>query len=146
MAGSEAAKEAIYLRAFLSELGHADPEPTAVSMDNKSGIDLCYNPQHHSRTKHIARRHYFIREKVEELEIRVPFVRTVDNLADFFSKPLPARQFYALRDAIMNIPVGELHSGGVSDRVSDHGGVLRVAQSSTTPDRKVTWSLGTPPK
>ena len=36
--------------------------------------------------------------------IDVPYVRTVDNIADFFTKPLPAKVFYAMRDAIMNIP------------------------------------------
>ena len=42
----------------------------------------------HQRTKHIERRHFFVREVVENEKIRVPFVKTVDNLADFFTKPL----------------------------------------------------------
>ena len=36
------------------------------------------------------------------MRIRVPYVNTVDNLADFFTKPLPARTFVPMRDAIMN--------------------------------------------
>ena len=40
---------------------------------------------------------------VENMRIRVPFVATADNLADFFTKPLPAKAFYPLRDAIMNV-------------------------------------------
>ena len=58
MAGSEAAKEAIYLSAFLRELGFDMSEPPPLKMDNKSAIDLAYNPEHHARTKHIDRRHY----------------------------------------------------------------------------------------
>ena len=65
---------------------------------------MAYNPEHHQRTKHIERRHFFIREAVERMEIRVPFVRTADNLADFFTKPLASKQFFALRDIIMNVP------------------------------------------
>ena len=75
----------------------------AVFMDNQAGRDLAYNPQHHPRTKHIARRHFFIREKVEDHTLVVPFVRTVDNLADFFTKPLGAKAFFPMRDAIMNV-------------------------------------------
>ena len=52
-----------------------------LGMDNKSAIDLSYNPEHHARTKHIDRRHYFIRECVEEGRLRVPFVATADNMA-----------------------------------------------------------------
>ena len=31
----------------------------------------------------------------------VPFVASADNLADFFTKPLPASVFFPLRDRIM---------------------------------------------
>eukprot|EP00965_Chrysotila_dentata_P002598 84930-Pleurochrysis_carterae.AAC.1 len=72
-------------------------------MDNKSAIDLAYNPEHHQRTKHIDRRHFFVREKVETHDITVPFVKSADNMADFFTKPLPPRVFFQLRDAIMNV-------------------------------------------
>ena len=71
MAGSEAAKEAIYLSAFLRELGFDMSEPPPLRLDNMSAIDLAYNPEHHSKTKHINCRHFFIRECVEEGKIRV---------------------------------------------------------------------------
>jgi len=72
-------------------------------MDNKARIDLAYNAEHHNRTKHIERRHLFIREMVENFKISVPYVRTADNLADFFSNAPPAVDFYRFRDVIMNI-------------------------------------------
>ena len=65
---------------------------------------MAYNPEHHQRTKHIERRHFFIREAVEQGQIRVPFVRTDDNIADFFTKPLSSKRFFYLRDIIMNVP------------------------------------------
>ena len=43
------------------------------------------------------------REMVESGRLVVPYVRTVDNLADFFTKQLPASVFFAMRDKIMNI-------------------------------------------
>ena len=61
---------------------------------------------HHNKTKHIERRHFFVRDMVEKNELNVPFVRTHDNLADFFTKPIyPASQFYYLRAHIMNEPI-----------------------------------------
>ena len=104
MAGSEAAKEAIYLSAFLRELGFDMSEPPPLWMDNKSAIDLAYNPEHHARTKHIDRRHYFICECVEDCRLRVPFVATAENIADFFTKPLMGKDFFRMRDRVMNVP------------------------------------------
>ena len=102
MAGSEAAKEALHLRRLVSDLGDAVESPTHLSMDNQSGIAVAYNPEHHGRMKHVERRHLFIRECVEDGHIVVPFVSTHENLADFFTKALPPKQFFPLRDRIMN--------------------------------------------
>ena len=55
--------------------------------------------------KHVARRHYFVRDMVEAFELRVPFVRTIDNIADFFTKAAKnATSFRAHRKIIMNEP------------------------------------------
>ena len=108
MAASEATKEAVYLRNFLGELGQGCPNPTRLCVDNQGAQDLAYNPEHHARTKHIDRRHFVIRERVESLEISVPFVRLEQNMADFFTKPLPSSTFFRLRNAIMNVPANAL--------------------------------------
>eukprot|EP00965_Chrysotila_dentata_P135259 4472436-Pleurochrysis_carterae.AAC.1 len=91
IAASEAAKEAVYLRSLFADLGLAAKEPTALSMDNKSAIDIAYNPERHQRSKHINRRHFFVRERVEAHDITIPFVCSTENLADFFTKPLTPR-------------------------------------------------------
>ena len=93
-------------------------------VDNKSAIDVAYNPEHHGRMKHVARRHFYVRELVEEHVIRVPFVSTIDNLADFFTKTLKASTFFPMRDAIMNNP----HAPEYSPR----GGVVRRPGSPTS--------------
>ena len=104
VAASEAAKEAVFLDRLCSELGFKQgDEPIHLLCDNKAAIDSSYNPENHSRTKHIDRRHYSIRELVEDGKIVVLFVSSADNLADFFTKPLPAAKFFALRDRIMNV-------------------------------------------
>ena len=105
MAASEAAKEAVHLDNLCSELDERlSSDPVALAVDNQAARDLSYNPELHQRTKHIDRRHFFVRDMVEAMKITVPYVNTHDNLADFFTKALPAKHFYALRDRIMNIP------------------------------------------
>eukprot|EP00965_Chrysotila_dentata_P123759 4090575-Pleurochrysis_carterae.AAC.1 len=72
-------------------------------MDNKSAIDLAYNPEYHQRSKHIDRRHFFVRERVKTHDITIPFVNSAANLALFFTKPLTPRVFFPMRDIIMNV-------------------------------------------
>ena len=105
VAATEAAKEAVYLDSFVKELGCTpiQSQPIHLSVDNKAAIDSSYNPENHSRSRHIERKHYFIRELVEMGRIVVPYVNSADNLADFFTKPLKPSRFFALRDRIMNV-------------------------------------------
>ena len=51
--------------------------------------------------KHVQRRHFFVRDMVEALEIEVPFVRTDDNIADFFTKLLDKEEFQRYEDHMM---------------------------------------------
>ena len=104
VAASETAKEAIYISKVLEELGARKLAPITVEVDNKGAIDVAYNPEHFNRMKHVARRHFFIRECVENGRIVVPYVRSADNPADFFTKPLPFTTFSQFRSRIMNVP------------------------------------------
>ena len=114
VAGSEAAKEAVHLSGLAAEYDVKGADPINVFMDNESGIKVAYNPEHFGRMKHVDRRHFYIRECVEEHKLRVPFVSTVDNLADFFTKAQPPDLFFTMRDTIMNVPA--------CDRASSTGG------------------------
>ena len=100
---SEAAKDCLYFQKFCDEIDPPAPRPMTLATDNTAARDLSYNPEHHERTKHIARRHFFIRDCVEEHALQVPFVCSHDNLADFFTKYLPPKRFFALRQTIMNL-------------------------------------------
>ena len=63
---------------------------------------LLPTPHHSSPLLTTPHHHFFVRDMVESLELEVPFVRTADNIADFFTKPLQAKQFHAMRRIIMN--------------------------------------------
>nr|GEZ22692.1 hypothetical protein [Tanacetum cinerariifolium] len=56
-------------------------------------IAISCNPVQHSRTKHIDVRYHFIKEHVEKGMIELYFVKTDYQLADLFTKALPADRF-----------------------------------------------------
>ena len=58
MAASEAAKEAVHLRSLYNELTQCEAGPTRLHLDCKAAIDTAYNPEHHSKLKHVQRRHF----------------------------------------------------------------------------------------
>jgi len=89
VAATEAAKEAIWLRGLLEELGYAQEKPTPLFCDNTSAIALVENPVLHDRTKHIKRKMHFVRDAAIQGEIELKFCRTEDQLADVLTKGLP---------------------------------------------------------
>jgi len=58
-------------------------------------------------------------ECVENFQLVVPYVNTLDNDADFFTKSHTAKRFYEMRDRIMNVAPGSSES----DDSSCGGGV-----------------------
>ena len=102
MALSEAAKDMVYFRKLIGGLDASFISgPTALGTDNTGARNLSYNPEHHDRSKHIERRHFYVRDMVEKMEISVPFVPTELNVADIFTKPLKPKRFVQLRRALM---------------------------------------------
>jgi len=99
----------VYLRKFISGMtGKQLVNSSVLRTDNKAARDLSYNPELHNRTKHVARRHFFIRYMVEAFELNVPLISTVNNFnyADFFTKTLKPGSFSSMRNKIMNIKTG----------------------------------------
>ncbi|GJV60896.1 putative ribonuclease H-like domain-containing protein [Tanacetum coccineum] len=57
-----------------------------IYIDNESTICIVKNPVYHSKTKHIAIRHHFIRGAYEKKLIQVLKIHTDDNVADLLTK------------------------------------------------------------
>ena len=87
---------------------------------------MSYNPEHHDRMKHVARRHFFVRDMVETFELEVPYVRTDDNIADFFTKPLAGKKFHEMRCRIMNERYVPPHASGVKRPFGTPSGATSV--------------------
>ena len=65
--------------------------------DNESAIKIAHNPVQHSKTKHIQIRHHFLRDHVLKGDISIEHVKTEEQLADIFTKPLDEKRFSKLR-------------------------------------------------
>ena len=109
MAASEATKEAIWIRNLVREfkLPIFNNLTIPLAIDNNSAMKLSKNPEFHARTKHIAMRHHFIREKVASEEVAVTRVDTKDNLADTLTKGLPRPRLQDLIER-MGMKIGPL--------------------------------------
>ena len=91
MALSEATQEAVWLKAFMRELGEdTGGGALTVDEDNQGAIALAKNPEFHKRTKHIDIRYHFVREKVEDGQVALEYCPTQDMLADLMTKPIAA--------------------------------------------------------
>ncbi|GJY07549.1 hypothetical protein Tco_0374603 [Tanacetum coccineum] len=69
---------------------------TKIYIDNESTICIVKNPVYHSKTKHIAIRHHFIRDAYEEKLIQVLKIHTNDNVADLLTKAFDVSRFQFL--------------------------------------------------
>lgn len=70
MALTDAAREAIWWRAILTELTNVKfISPTVIHYDNKVAGELAKNLCHHSFSKHIDDKHHFIRKCISTLLI-----------------------------------------------------------------------------
>ena len=85
MAISEAAKEMIWLKNFLKELGK-EQNSSALFSDSQSAIHLAKNPVFHARTKHIQLRYHHIRGLVEDGTIALKKILGAENPADMLTK------------------------------------------------------------
>ncbi|GJX79161.1 putative ribonuclease H-like domain-containing protein [Tanacetum coccineum] len=72
---------------------------TKIYIDNESTICIVKNPVYHSKTKHIAIRHHFIRDAYEKKLIQVLKIHTDDNVADLLTKAFDVSSKMAVLDS-----------------------------------------------
>ncbi|KAK2389827.1 secreted RxLR effector protein [Trifolium repens] len=90
IAASSAAKEAVWIKKFISELEVVPSivDPISLYCDNNGAIAQAKEPRSHQRSKHILRRFHLIREIIDRGDVKICKVPTLDNIADPLTKPL----------------------------------------------------------
>ncbi|KAH9745480.1 hypothetical protein KPL70_004087 [Citrus sinensis] len=110
VAATSSVCHAIWLRNLLKELSLAQEEPTEICVDNKSTIALSKNPVFHDRSKHIDTRYHFIRECIARKEVQIKYVKSQDQAADIFTKPLKQEDFVRFR-SLLGVTGSSLRGG-----------------------------------
>ncbi|WBP92221.1 reverse transcriptase domain-containing protein [Kitasatospora cathayae] len=95
VAACEAAKEGVWLRKFLTDLEVVPDmdKPITLFCDNSGAVANSKEPRSHKRGKHIERKYHLIREIVQRGDVVVTKIASEDNIADPFTKTLPAKVF-----------------------------------------------------
>ena len=90
VAVSEATYEAVWMKAFISELGVVPSalDPMVIYCDNNGATANAKVPKSHKNSKHIKRRFHSIREYVKDGDVKICKVHTDMNVADPLTKPL----------------------------------------------------------
>jgi histone deacetylase 1/2 len=106
---SQAMREIIPMRELVQEVSLAlcgDPHIecrtfSKVYEDNNGALTLATIPRMTPRTKHIACKYFFFREKVQKLEIKVIKIESEENIADIYTKGLLIDKFAYLRKKLL---------------------------------------------
>ena len=90
IAASDAAKEAVWIRKFIQQLGVVPTIALPISLycDNNGAIAQAKEPRSHQKSKHIERRYHIIREIIGRSDITMQKVASADNTADPLTKAL----------------------------------------------------------
>ena len=81
---TEASKELLWLKKFVSELGF-DQDKYVLFCDNQSAIHLSKNASFHLRSKHIDVHYHWIQNVLDSKQMQVKKVHTNDNGADMLT-------------------------------------------------------------
>ncbi|KAL0289502.1 UNVERIFIED_CONTAM: Retrovirus-related Pol polyprotein from transposon TNT 1-94 [Sesamum radiatum] len=90
IAASEAAKEAVWMKNYIQQLGVVPSiaEPVVIFCDNNGAIAQAKEPRSHHRSKHILKRYHLLREMVGSGDVRMDRVTSAENMADPLTKPV----------------------------------------------------------
>jgi hypothetical protein len=76
-------------------------ERVSLLCDNTSAISVAKNPVFHKKMRRVERRHHFLRDHVENGDIKMRYKDTERQLVDIFTKPLDSSRFADLRGKLV---------------------------------------------
>ena len=72
-------------------------EPMILYCDNTSAINISKNLVMHAKPKHIVIKYHYVRELVEDKQVKIEYIHIKEQIADIFTKPLPKDSYEYLR-------------------------------------------------
>ena len=83
----------MWVRTVLTDLQVKVSSPMVMMCDNKAATYIANNPVFHERTKHIEVDCHYIRDMVQAGHISTKHLKSEDQVADIFTKPLARPSF-----------------------------------------------------
>jgi len=106
LAGGAVAQHLAVVRNFLEELGAPLKGAVPVFCDNEAAVKWCEKPeQMPAKARHIRVEYHYFRQEAQADRIAVKAVRSPDNAADGFTKPLPPEGFERFIRMIKMMPM-----------------------------------------
>ena len=92
----------IWLLYFMHEQGYT-VEDSKLFQDNQSTILMLKNGRNSctGNSRHINIRYFFVKDRIDNEEVKVEYCPSEDMLADFFTKELQGKLFLKFRSVIM---------------------------------------------
>ena len=75
-------------------------EPVILYCDITSAINISKNLVMYKKTQHIAIKYHYLRELVQDKEVKMEYVNTKEKITDIFTKALPKDSHEYLRGKI----------------------------------------------
>ena len=90
------AREAVYIRSVLEELGHKQP-PTPIQTDNSMAEAVVNGKVQPKRTKAMDMRFHWLRDRENRNQFKIYWRPGKTNLADYWTKHHPAKHHAGIR-------------------------------------------------
>ncbi len=121
----------LWTKYFLECQGY-DLGPSVLYQDNKSALLLETNGLRSAskRTKHIKVQYFFIKDKVEQGEIKLHHCPTEEMWADILTKPKQGKAFHNFCNKLMNHQLDEIPTNTINKRLNtrEHKSINVLAQ------------------
>ena len=101
-------QEAASIRDTLKALGYPQPA-TLILCDNKCAQGIATDTVKPKRTKSMDMKFHWIRDRIRQGQFLVKWRQGADNLADFFTKPLPVHEHQRLLPLLVHVPSATGH-------------------------------------
>ena len=95
----------VWIKHLLQGMKEEVIELVILYCDNTSAINISKNLVMHAKTKHIAIKYHYVRELVEDKQMKMEYVSSKEQIIDIFTKVLPKNNFEYLRGKLGVIPL-----------------------------------------
>ena len=97
IAGSEIVKEILGVQQLLQEIGLKVQTPLPLKVDNAEAIRQISQESSSQKLKHVDMRYKFLCVEAKRQRIVPSYIKSEDQAADMFTKPMPQQKLIKLR-------------------------------------------------